>query len=304
LFKELLSIAIIVLIGFVARKRGVLGKREANLLNAVVMKFSLPALIFTSLIETELDWEFVRLIPLAFTMVLIMGLISFLCARLLGLESRAMGSFINAGMFLNSGFIGFPIIYQAFGDPGLVRMILFDLVGQNVPMFTLGLWVAARFGEDGFTGRKSARALHQVFTSPALIALVLGILGRGVPYPAALIDALDWFGSISIPLIVFSLGVTFDFDLRRLPLAPILTMVGIQLFLYPLLAAGLGSLFNLSGLTYKVGIIAAATPAAMGTLPIASEHGLDEDLAAALIIITTLACVVTIPLMSSLLGVY
>jgi 2'-5' RNA ligase len=41
LFKELLSIAIIVLIGFVARKRGVLGKREANLLNAVVMKFSL-----------------------------------------------------------------------------------------------------------------------------------------------------------------------------------------------------------------------------------------------------------------------
>ena len=183
MFNELLSIAIIVLIGFVARKRGVLGKREATLLNAVVMKFSLPALIFTSLIETELDWEFVRLIPLAFTMVLIMGLISFLCARLLGLESRAMGSFINAGMFLNSGFIGFPIIYQAFGDPGLVRMILFDLVGQNVPMFTLGLWVAARFGEDGFTGRKSARALHQVFTSPALIALVLGVLGRGLPYP-------------------------------------------------------------------------------------------------------------------------
>jgi len=304
LFNELLSIAIIVVIGFVARRRGILGKREANLLNAVVMKFSLPALIFTSLIETELDWEFVRLIPLAFTMVLIMGLISFLCARLLGLESRAMGSFINAGMFLNSGFIGFPIIYQAFGDPGLVRMILFDLVGQNVPMFTLGLWVAARFGEDGSTGRKSARALYQVFTSPALIALVLGVLGRGLPYPKVLVGALDWFGSISIPLIVFSLGVTFDFDLRRLPLAPILTMVGIQLFLYPLLAAGLGSLFNLSGLTYKVGIIAAATPAAMGTLPIASEHGLDEDLAAALIIITTLACVVTIPLMSSLLGVY
>ena len=54
MFKELLSIAIIVLIGFVARKRGVLGKREANLLNAVVMKFSLPALIFTSLIKRSL----------------------------------------------------------------------------------------------------------------------------------------------------------------------------------------------------------------------------------------------------------
>ena len=131
-------------------------------------------------------------------MVLIMGLISFLCARLLGLESRAMGSFINAGMFLNSGFIGFPIIYQAFGDPGLVRMILFDLVGQNVPMFTLGLWVAARFGEDGFTGRKSARALHQVFTSPALI--VGPRHSRpGVLYPAALIDAPIGSGASPYP---------------------------------------------------------------------------------------------------------
>lgn len=304
MLNELLSITIIVLIGFVARRRGILGKREANLLNTVVMKLSLPALIFTSLIETELDWEFAKLIPLAFVMVLIMGLVSFLCARLLGLRPQSMGSFINAGMFLNSGFIGFPIIYQAFGDPGLVRVILFDLVGQNVTMFTLGLWVAARFGEDGYTRQESTKALHQVFTSPALIALVLGILGRGLPYPAVFIDALDWFGSISIPLIIFSLGVTFDFDLRELPPAPILTMVGLQLFLYPLLAAGLGLLFNLSGLTYKVGIIAAATPAAMGTLPIASEHGLDENLSAALIIVTTLACVLTIPLMSTLLGVY
>ena len=65
--------------------------------------------------------------------------------------------------------------------------------------------------------------------------------------------------------------------------SPILTMVGIQLFLYPLPSQGF---FNLSGLTYKVGIIA-VPPRRLWGPPIASEHGLDEDLAAALIIITT-----------------
>jgi predicted permease len=305
LVNELLSILFIVLIGLFARKRGIVSKGEANVLNAIVMKLTLPALIFVSIVEADISWQFVKLVPLAFLLCALGGGAAFFLARLMKLSPPSTGSLMVAAMFCNSGFIGFPIAYQMFQESGLVRIMIFDLLGQNIPMFSVGLWIAAYFGQsDGETAfQDSLGALKQALLSPALLALVLGFLARPLNLPKVVFDTLQWFGGITIPLVVFSLGLSLDVSLKELRFGPILAAVGIQLFLAPLMAAWVGGWWKLDPMTYQIGILAAATPVAMGTLPIAFEYGLDEGLLSSLILVTTLLCVVTIPLMSSLLGV-
>ena len=164
----------------------------ANQLN---MDLFVPALVFAALASK--DFHVMAYLPLAAAataVVLGSGLLAWLVARLLGLDWR---TFVPPMMFNNTGNMGIPVMVLAFGSQWLPGAVIVFLV-EMVLHFSLGLWML-----DHKT------KLLGLFKQPVIMATILGLvvsLGQ-IALPAPLQIALKMLGDISIPLMLFALGV-------------------------------------------------------------------------------------------------
>ncbi|WP_022653949.1 AEC family transporter [Aquaspirillum serpens] len=164
----------------------------ANQLN---MDLFVPALVFAALASK--DFHVMAYLPLAAAataVVLGSGLLAWPVARLLGLDWR---TFVPPMMFNNTGNMGIPVMVLAFGSQWLPGAVIVFLV-EMVLHFSLGLWML-----DHKT------KLLGLFKQPVIMATILGLvvsLGQ-IALPAPLQIALKMLGDISIPLMLFALGV-------------------------------------------------------------------------------------------------
>lgn len=183
----------IVALGYLyARYRHDTDMSSGNRLN---MDIFVPALIFDTLSASDYalsDYLWLTLGGAA--VVLGSGLIAWPVARVLGYQWK---TFVPPMMFNNSGNIGVPLLVLTFGPRALPAAILL-FATENFLHFLLG--------QQMITQRWS---LKTVFQNPMILATILGIgvAVAGVVIPEFLRLPIHMLGQISIPLLLFSLGV-------------------------------------------------------------------------------------------------
>jgi len=183
----------IVAIGYIyARRRHDTDMSSGNRLN---MDIFTPALIFDYMSGSDYalaDYLYLSL-GCAFV-VLGSGLIAWPVARLLGFQWKTL---VPPMMFNNCGNIGLPLVVLTFGEAMLPAAILL-LAISNLFHFMVG--------QQLITQHWSPRA---VATNPMIMATVLGIAVSisGIVIPETLRQPIHMLGMISIPLMLFSLGV-------------------------------------------------------------------------------------------------
>ena len=183
----------IVLAGFFyARNRRDTDMSSGNRINVEIF---LPALIFDTLSAS--DYALNDYLLLTFGGVVIVlgsGLIAWPVARAMGYQWK---TFVPPMMFNNSGNMGVPLIILTFGNAALPAAILL-FVAENLLHFVLG--------QQMITQRWS---IVTVFKNPMIIATFLGI-GVAIlqlPIPEFISFPIHMLGQVSIPLLLFSLGV-------------------------------------------------------------------------------------------------
>jgi predicted permease len=86
--------------------------------------------------------------------------------KIFGWSKKLQGALILTGGFLNSSFIGFPVIEALYGKKGLETAILVDQPGTFVMLSTVGVLVAVLYS----SGTPSASAIaKRVFTFPPFL---------------------------------------------------------------------------------------------------------------------------------------
>jgi predicted permease len=183
----------IVVIGYLyARFRRETDMSSGNHIN---MDVFIPALIFDTLSASDYALSDYLLLSLGgATVVLGSGIIAWPVARLMGYQWK---TFVPPMMFSNSGNMGVPLIILTFGAVALPAAILLFAI-ENFLHFLLG--------QQMITQRWSIKV---VFRNPMIIATILGI-GVSVlqiTIPEFLRLPIHMLGQISIPLLLFSLGV-------------------------------------------------------------------------------------------------
>jgi len=183
----------IVLLGYLyARLRRDTNMDSGNRLN---MEIFVPALIFDTLSTSDYALSEYLLLTLGCAVVVLgSGLIAWPVARLLGYQWK---TFVPPMMFNNSGNMGVPLIILTFGSAALPAAVLL-LAVENFLHFLLG--------QQLITQRWSVKI---VFKNPMIIATILGIgvSVTGIVLPEFLGLPIHMLGQISIPLLLFSLGV-------------------------------------------------------------------------------------------------
>ena len=179
-------------VGFIVGRRLRPDLSQANKLN---MDVFVPALIFGALANKSFQiMEYLPLLGATVVAVFGSGLLGWGVARALGVAPR---TFVPPMMFNNCGNLGLPLAVLAFGDAALAPAVVMFMV-SNLTHFTFGAWLLDHNIK-----------LSGVWRIPTVIAtfggLAVSLAGVELWQPAML--AIRMLGDISIPLMLFALGV-------------------------------------------------------------------------------------------------
>jgi hypothetical protein len=269
------------LIGFLWVRAGFDYRME--FITRLCMTLSVPALVFTALMKTEIDPSALTTLSLAAALAYGgLTIIFWITTRLLRLDLR---TYLGPLIFGNTGNVGLPLALFAFGAEGLGYAIVVFAV-MILWSFTFGLWIVAGGGSP-------ARLLKE----PIMGATLLGalFLWQGWQTPRWLTNSLDLIGQIAIPLMLITLGVAVArLNARHLGRAFALSLLRAAFCLAAALGAGLA--LNLPPVALAVLILQVTTPVAVTSYMMAEKYGADSDAVAGLVIASTLLSVITLPL--------
>lgn len=268
----LLPVYFVIAVGWLYARRHTPDMEVANRINMDVFA---PALVFHALTGAHLAAASIGpLVGSALVVVLVSGLVALAVARAAGIAARTL---LPPTMFNNAGNLGIPLCVLAFGERGLAPAVLLFITEMALHL-TLGVRLLDR-------GASVARLLR----TPLLLAAAAGLACTlsGIALPAPLAHGIELLGNVSIPLMLFALGVRLvgiEFGLWRVGLLGAL--------LRPLagaLAAGLAlQLFPLPPLHRDVLWLFAVLPPAVMNFMFAERYGQGPAEVAAIVMLGTL----------------
>ena len=292
---ELIPIFFIFVIGFTSRKFNILKKEDGDILLKIIFYFTLPSLIIFSIPKIKLSGEMIFLPFTAIWIVLITFFVSFFISKKLNLKNKSLGTFLVGSMIMEISFT-LPFVLVAYGQEGLARIILFD-VGNTIMTFSFVYFIACKYGKNN----NSKILIKKIILSPPLLASVFAIILNMTNFqlPAIADSTTKLIGNLTIPLMMFSLGIYFN--PRILKILPTSSAVFVRMFIGIISGFVLIKIFGLDGLDKMIVLIGSAAPICYNTLTFSSMEDLDKEFAANLISFSILIGFILIPLLIFLL---
>jgi predicted permease len=258
-------------------------KPDMAFANQLNMDIFVPALVFAALASR--DFNLMANWPLALggiAVVLGSGLIAWPAAKLMKVDTRTL---LPPMMFNNSGNMGLPLMVLAFGEQALPLAVVLFFV-ENVLHYSLGTWMLDHHAKVWNLWRVPVIAA-------ALAGLAVSLLKIELWSP--LYIGIKMLGDVSIPLLLFSLGVRLtDSAAKDVKLG----LVGAALC--PLagmaLAWAVAPLLGLDKMQTGMLLIFGALPPAVLNYIFAEKYKQEPERVASIVMIGNTASLVFIPL--------
>jgi malate permease and related proteins len=242
-----------------------------------------PAMVFSALNKSTIDLGMagdITLFMVLYTAILLV--IALLSGKLFRYDFEKRRALALSTTMMNCGNFGLPLVYFAFGEPGLGFSVL-TFVIFSIPLSTLGIMLAQKEKTDW---RKSLlNTLRIPIFHAVILALVVNLLQ--VPLAKFIVRPIDLLGQAAIPLLLVMLGMQLARTSIKRELGFLCQATLIRLLLAPLLAWGLTTLLGINGLAQKVVILQTSTPAAVLPLLYSLRYGTRPDLVATAVVLTT-----------------
>ncbi|MGN0817437.1 MAG: AEC family transporter [Candidatus Coproplasma sp.] len=201
----------------------------------------------------------------------------------------------------NVGFFGLPVVRAILPDnPEVACYSAVYVLSMNVLVFTVGVFLLTR--DKRFMSVKSA--LLNPSTLAFAVALPLYITGASGYLPKVLQDAVGLLGNMTTPLCMFILGIRLGtVSLKKLFVRPFVYLTcALKLIIFPLFCYACVAFIPWFDYAFKAAIlILSAVPCASVILNLAEIHHAETELAANSVLLSTLVCFLTIPLLVMLL---
>lgn len=295
-FEIILVPAFMIMVGLLLKHFEILEEQHSSLLSKIVLNVSLPALIFTNIAKCVIDSQIIFLPVISFGISFICMLIAYFYSRIRGYSKSKTWSIIILLAMMNTAFIGYPIVLGVFGNEGLTYAIFYDMA-IAILFVIFGLILSVIFG-----GNKK-EVIHKGLTFVPLWAIIFGLIFNifHIPLGYVLTNSLEYLGNSAIPLIMLSLGLTINFKDFKSYLSDTVFISFTRLIISPIILYVILSSVGFRGLMLQVSVLQSAMPTAMNSLVLAITYDLDRELVSSVIFITTILCLVTLPLILMLL---
>jgi malonate transporter len=294
--------------GYVTRRIGVLGSQAVSELNRFVVYLALPALLFD--VMAHASWSelaqprFIAAFGLSCGLIFYGIVAGSLIARQ-PLSTAAINGLL--GSYANTAYIGFPVLLIVFGRDSLVPVTIASII--TVCVLNASAIVLIEFASQ--SERRPLQLAGKVAVSlaknPILIAPILGVLygATGLGFPEAADTFLKMLGGAASPLALVVIGLVLA-EPRAVAAAETqlsLALTAVKLVVHPALTVALAIFFAVPSRLAAMAVLLAALPTGSGPLIVAEFYRLPALVTSAVILISTLAALLTLPLVMMALGI-
>ena len=257
---------------------------DVELVTNMVTNIGVPCLVFHTLSNLTVPAASFGTMVIAAVAVLSACLVvGGLILHFAGLPRRA---YLPALSFANTGNMGLPLTYLAFGDVGLGLAIAVFTVYATT-QFTLGLAIAS-----GTTSFRSLLRVPVLYALPPALAFML----TGTTPPKWIDNTTDILGDITIPLMLITLGISLArLSVRSLPRSLALSLL--RLAMGFAVGVGVAFAFGFEGAARGVLIIQSTMPVAVFNYLFAMRYKTAPEEVAGMVVISTVLSFLTLPLL-------
>lgn len=299
IFIQVLVLFLLILVGYIARKRDLLDEHCTSKLSSLVMKIFLPCTIISSMqidYSSDMISKIINLLIISVIMYSVSFLISYLLKFIFKSDDN-LGIYQYVIMFSNVGFMGYPVVEAVLGSEAIFYTAIFNLP-FNLLTITLGSYLLSKGKNDYSFSLKS-------LINPVIIAIFIGLLLfiSSIKLPIFLNQPIGMLGDITTPLSMLVIGsmlcassASDCFSNKKLHLVTLIRLILLPLLIY--------SIFNgkvEDSMLLAIPIVISSMPAAANTAIMANEYKSNTVLASQAVFFTTLFSIITIPLISMFL---
>lgn len=302
MFGQFFVLFALMAVGYICSRKKFLNDEMTIGVGNIVLFFTIPALLFSSLANTKVEKDmltnFALMVGLQFISMLLFGRILRLYYSFRNFEEDHLNMLEVTAASVNNAFIGFPIALMFFGEEAVVYMSA-SVLGLNLYVWSIGLYII-----KGIKGERAAtmiRTLVKGAINPNISSILLGLFASLIGLMAYIPDYIQEFikslGTISTPLSLIYIGaLTGNSGLKYLlqdkkSLEASLT----KMIFMPILAFVFIFFMPLHPLVKAVYFLSLALPSAAIVPMIVGRYGVGVEASSKMVMLTTAFSMATLP---------
>lgn len=279
-------------LGVLLRRVGWIDPAFIQTASALVFNATMPAMLFLGIYHSDLHSAARPAVLLYFCLATLVGFLLAWGWSIWRVPLADRGVYTQGAFRGNNGIIGLALATNLYGDHGLalgsVLAALVILCYNTLSSVVLAIY-SPSMKSDPWSILKS------VLRNP----LILGVLAAlpfswlGIALPAWLLTSADYFAQMTLPLALICIGGTLSLASLRESGGIALSASLMKMVWLPLICTVGAWLYGFRGVELGVLFLYFASPTAAASFVMARAANGNHELAASIIVITTLAAAVT-----------
>jgi hypothetical protein len=290
-------IFILIFLGFIFKQSGIINDNFNKLISHFIFTVSLPALIFMKLAFVQFGDVFqLKTTLLILSVTMAMFLISWLLAVNFIEKGAGRGVFIQGSFRSNEAILGMAIVLSIYGDHAAAKVA--TILVFLVPLFNVLSIVALTFSDNDIRREELKKGLISIARNPLMIAIIVSILVSvtAINIHTMIKSVANSLANIALPLALIGIGSSLNFKHIKTTSAIGLSSSAIKLILTPLLGTPIAYYIGIRGTDLGIVFILLACPTAIVSYIMADSMGKHGKLASNIIVISTIASLLTLSL--------
>jgi predicted permease len=292
-------------IGFLSRKLGILRFGDERVLSAYVYYFALPALFIVDMAETTfvadtLVFIFAGIIPI-FVVTAIFGLL-YVVFRF---SRNTFYLLTLSTIFGNTAFFGIPFVTFAFPSAQTERLATLAAATIGIAAIAVSITMLEFYRlEDSPKLEGLRQVAKRLVKNPLIVSIVVGILISvvGVEIPSPVSTFLHMMGGTTAAVAVFMLGA-FLYGKKYANLTRAFGLSLLRIVFLPALALASLALFNLPTMDKSLLVLMHAMPVAVSLSVLSERYDFNRETTASLTLISSVGAIIYLNLWLAILGI-
>ena len=302
--KVIAPLMVYMLIGVFLKKRGVLTEKLNSDLNGFLVKVFLPFMMFKNIYQADLSG-----VSGGFGLYTVLGLILawvifYLLFRIRVKDYARIGSMVQGAFRSNIIIFGMAIAESLFGEGGTLEMAL--TIAAAVPTYNVLSVIilevcgqkakAQKAAESGSSVHINTRnILHGILVNKLIWGAILGFAVNfsRIPIPSTVSTVVSGMAGVVTPLAFITLGASFRLSAAKENISALAMVSALKLIVLP--AAFLVLPIHWGWSSHLIGsmLLASGAPTAISSYPMAAGMGCDGELAGEIVVVTSVASILT-----------
>ena len=288
-------IFIMVFLGVLIKRKGIINDNFASKGTNLGFKVAFPALLFRDVSKTDFTSVFnIRLILFVVIGILLQFVVLWIVCSVFIKEKEKLGAFVQGSFRGNFLLIGLPLAYNLFGQSGLAKCAI--LLSFVIPLYNVLATILLTVTSQPSESLNFKEILKNILKNPLIMSIIIALPFSyfKIQLPAVLSQPIDYLSDLALPIALLSMGCNFSYAGVKKDLKLSLTAVFIKIVAAPLIF--ILTAFFLGFRNEELGsiLILFGAPTAVTSYIMAKGMGSDSELAANIVLMSTLGSILTL----------